>query len=527
MIGSERLSQLVRGADRRPRSARSSTRRCGWRATELGADRVRAHAILHDDLGVYRDAAATATTSRRVDARLRPRARARAAPGRRALVHAARPRRGPGRDGVRVRRRHLACRATGSAWGELVPRASPRTWSSATAIDEVARWGFEVWNEANLEVFWTGTQDEYFRLYDVGGAGDQGRRRAAARRRPGDRRGRLDRRTSSTSSSRPARRSTSSRRTPTATCRSTCARRCACAGSTTSRSGGPSGASPRRTSTRSTTACFGATFVLHGMKSAQGRADALAYWVVSDHFEELGRPPRAAARRLRAADRRQPAQAALVGARARRVSSATSSLAARAGGRRRGLAGRRLGDARRRTARCDVLLWNGTLDQTKVDRRAAARPRGRAARRGPRARPLTEPRWPAWTSSTRTSPPLAGRARLADGRGGVAAAAGARPAARGGSRRRGRPGRMCRAQLSPTDAGSRSTGATTRCADRRRLAPFTDSAQSRADACGDRRYRLEWAVCTPQRGRRRLSWKVVSGDGRPARSPARTRIQSA
>lgn len=28
-------------------------------------------------------------------------------------------------------------------------------------------WGFEVWNEANLEVFWTGTQEEYFRLYEV------------------------------------------------------------------------------------------------------------------------------------------------------------------------------------------------------------------------------------------------------------------------------------------------------------------------------------------------------------------------
>jgi xylan 1,4-beta-xylosidase len=27
------------------------------------------------------------------------------------------------------------------------------------------------------------------------------------------------------------------------------------------------------------------------MKSVQGRAQALAYWVVSDHFEELGRPP--------------------------------------------------------------------------------------------------------------------------------------------------------------------------------------------------------------------------------------------
>jgi len=31
-------------------------------------------------------------------------------------------------------------------------------------IDEVAKWGFEVWNEANLEVFWTGTREEYFRL---------------------------------------------------------------------------------------------------------------------------------------------------------------------------------------------------------------------------------------------------------------------------------------------------------------------------------------------------------------------------
>ena len=33
-------------------------------------------------------------------------------------------------------------------------------------LDEVARWGFEVWNEPNLEVFWTGTQDDYLRLYD-------------------------------------------------------------------------------------------------------------------------------------------------------------------------------------------------------------------------------------------------------------------------------------------------------------------------------------------------------------------------
>lgn len=37
---------------------------------------------------------------------------------------------------------------------------------------------------------------------------------------------------------------------------------------------------------------WGAPYVLHGMKSVQGRAEGLAYWVVSDHFEELGRPPR-------------------------------------------------------------------------------------------------------------------------------------------------------------------------------------------------------------------------------------------
>jgi xylan 1,4-beta-xylosidase len=34
-------------------------------------------------------------------------------------------------------------------------------------IGEVAPWGFEVWTEANLEAYWTGTREEYFRLYGV------------------------------------------------------------------------------------------------------------------------------------------------------------------------------------------------------------------------------------------------------------------------------------------------------------------------------------------------------------------------
>jgi xylan 1,4-beta-xylosidase len=37
---------------------------------------------------------------------------------------------------------------------------------------------------------------------------------------------------------------------------------------------------------------FAAAFLLKGMRSAAGRLDALAPWVASDHFEELGRPAR-------------------------------------------------------------------------------------------------------------------------------------------------------------------------------------------------------------------------------------------
>ena len=38
-------------------------------------------------------------------------------------------------------------------------------------------------------------------------------------------------------------------------------------------------------------AVFAGVFLARGMLSAMGRIEALAYWVVSDHFEELGRPP--------------------------------------------------------------------------------------------------------------------------------------------------------------------------------------------------------------------------------------------
>lgn len=50
------------------------------------------------------------------------------------------------------------------AWGRLV-KALLEHWTARYGRDEVAQWYFEVWNEPNLDGFWAGTQDEYFRLY--------------------------------------------------------------------------------------------------------------------------------------------------------------------------------------------------------------------------------------------------------------------------------------------------------------------------------------------------------------------------
>lgn len=50
------------------------------------------------------------------------------------------------------------------AWGRLV-KALTEHWTARYGREEVARWYFEVWNEPNLDGFWAGTQDEYFKLY--------------------------------------------------------------------------------------------------------------------------------------------------------------------------------------------------------------------------------------------------------------------------------------------------------------------------------------------------------------------------
>ncbi|MRX49938.1 cellulase family glycosylhydrolase [Paracoccus sp. S-4012] len=51
-------------------------------------------------------------------------------------------------------------------WGTLISKLVAH-WVNRYGLEEVSTWFFEVWNEPNLKAFWTGTQADYFRLYEV------------------------------------------------------------------------------------------------------------------------------------------------------------------------------------------------------------------------------------------------------------------------------------------------------------------------------------------------------------------------
>ncbi len=53
-------------------------------------------------------------------------------------------------------------------WGQLMG-AFARHCQDRYGLDEIAQWYFEVWNEPNIN-FWTGTQADYWKLYDVSAA---------------------------------------------------------------------------------------------------------------------------------------------------------------------------------------------------------------------------------------------------------------------------------------------------------------------------------------------------------------------
>ena len=251
-------------------------------------------------------------------------------------------------------------------WGDLV-RAVTEHLRDRYGADEVATWEFEVWNEANLEVFWNGTQDDYHRLYEVavravkdvdprirvGGpssaaAGWVGALLEYCREHDVP----VDFVSTHTYGNAPLDMRPLTRSFAEAT-------------------GKPEpevlwtewGVTPTHFH-RVNDTVFAAPFVLRGMRSALTSTDALAYWVCSDQFEELGWPPRllhGGFGLLTVGNLRKPRFWALY------------LLSQLAGGRVpascRGDGGGSLVEALATLAdeSVDVLVWNGTLDQSKID----------------------------------------------------------------------------------------------------------------------------------------------------------------
>ena len=290
MIGSEHLSQLRYGQGPGGRHIGEEFAEALRMAhDQLGVRAVRAHAILHDELGVYREVdgrpvhdftAIDEIYDHLLDMGLRP------------IVE------------IGFMPRDLASDPSKTVFEYDAIISPPRDWDRWAVLvadlvshlvdrygrDEVRTWGFEVWNEANLEVFWSGTPEEYLRLYDVTVRAvksvDQalpvgGPASAAA--------GWLDLLLShaSTAASPVDFLSTHTYGNAPLDLRPMAERH-----------GFPGlplwwtewGAHASHFN-RAHDSVWSAAYLVRGMVSAMGRIEALAYWTVSDHFEELGRPP--------------------------------------------------------------------------------------------------------------------------------------------------------------------------------------------------------------------------------------------
>ena len=363
MIGSEHLSHLLsedRSGGRPIGSELAEALRTVH--SELGVHYVRAHGILCDDLGVYREAGGRPVHDFSgidrvydlllslglrpiVELSFMPRDLA-ADPSR--TVFAYRAIISPPRDWQR--------------WADLV-RALVAHLVDRYGLDEVRGWAFEVWNEANLEVFWSGTRAEYLRLYDLTARAvkdvDPGLRvggpaSAAA--------GWIEELVAHTEESGAPLDfvSTHTYGTPPLDLRPLLER------------GGRDriaiwwtewGVTPTHFNAVSESV-FAAPFLAKGMRSAAGRLDALSYWVASDHFEELGRPDRllhGGFGLLTVGNLRKPRFWAL--AMLERLGE--HEVAARLSGDGAGSL-LEAWAARDDDGRVTVAVWNGTLDQSKV-----------------------------------------------------------------------------------------------------------------------------------------------------------------
>ena len=353
MAGSEHLSHLLETATTggHPIGAdlHSALRRLH---DELGVQTVRAHGILDDDLGTYRlvdgkpvhdftgidrvyDTVLALGLHPVVELGFMPRDLARD-PDRTVFTY-----RGiisPPRDW--------------NAWADLI-RALVTHLSDRYGPDELAEnWSFEVWNEPNLSVFWSGTPAEYWQLYDITA---RTIKEADPRLRVG---GPATAAVGWTEDLPPAADflSTHVYGVPPLDLRPHADGKPLLwtEWGVTATHGHPINDS-----------VFAATFLLRGMRSAAGRIDALAPWVASDHFEELGRPQRllhGGFGLLTVGNLAKPKYWALtlaqrlgdtavpVGLHGDGADSLVEAWAARTG-----------------TGTIGLLLWNGTLDQSKTD----------------------------------------------------------------------------------------------------------------------------------------------------------------
>jgi xylan 1,4-beta-xylosidase len=364
MVGSEHLSCLLR-RDRTGGRVIGTELREALRIAhdECGVRAVRAHGILNDDLRVYAESAGRAvhdfTGIDRVYDELME-------IGLRPVVELSFMPRDLARDPDR----------TVFTYGAIV--SPPKDWDRWAALvgdlaahliqrygrDEVvSRWAFEVWNEPNLEVFWSGTPEEYFRLYDVSAraikAVDPGLRvggpSSAAAGWIWELLGHLE------GSGAPLDfLSTHVYGNVPLDLRPVLG--------AYGRAGTPIwwtewGTTPTHFHDVGDTV-FAAAFLVRGMASAMGRIEALSHWVASDHFEELGPPPElfhGGFGLLSVGNLRKPRYWALsLLARLGRTRLPVAVSDDGAGGLVEALA------ARHDDGRLGVLAWNVTLDQGKI-----------------------------------------------------------------------------------------------------------------------------------------------------------------
>ncbi|TDE02005.1 GH39 family glycosyl hydrolase [Jiangella asiatica] len=366
MIGSEHLSHAL-SADRTGGQEIGAELRAALRAAhdELGVRMVRAHAILGDDLGVYREVDGEPVhdfsgVDRVYDMVL--------SLGLKPVVEISFMPRDLASDPSATVFEYGAIISPPKDWGhwyDLV-RAFVAHLVDRYGLDEVRdEWAFEIWNEANLEVFWSGSPEEFFRLHEVATRAVKdvdpqlrvgGPASAAA--------GWIDQLLAHTEAAGipPDFVSTHTYGSPPLDLRPILERH--------GRDGIPIwwtewGVTPTHFNEVSESV-FAAVFLLRGMRSAMDRLESLSYWVVSDHFEELGRPPALfhGGFGLRTVgELRKPrwwALAMLEALPSRRLPATLSGDGADS--LVEGLAAA----SREADGRVAALVWNGTLDQSKA-----------------------------------------------------------------------------------------------------------------------------------------------------------------